>query len=101
MVLALAVALSGCVADDPGAATPAGSGGDTTWATGGARPPLGVTGKPLVNLPDGPASVLLMFDTEVGTVLPAVPGFVAGLTFNEGELLDVAYEPSINSFRWD
>ena len=55
----------------------------------------------VTNLPDGPASVLLMFDTEVGTVLPAVPGFVAGLTFNEGELLDVAYEPSTNSFRWD
>ena len=54
----------------------------------------------VTNLPDGPASVLLMFDTGVGTVLPAVPGFVAGLTFSEGELLDVAYEPSTNSFRW-
>jgi hypothetical protein len=33
-------------------------------------------------------------------VLPAIPGFLASLRFEEGELADVAYEPSENTYRW-
>ena len=47
------------------------------------------------------ASVLLRFEGDMGTVLPALPGFVTALTFEERELVDVTYEPSANSGRWD
>lgn len=66
--------------------------------------PLGSEGDLLrVTLPlDEPCrSVLLRFDGGVGTVLPAIKGFVAALTFEEGELVDVAYEPSANTGRWN
>jgi hypothetical protein len=48
--------------------------------------------------------VLLRFDGNVGTVIPAIPGYIAALTFDEDgrrELVDVAYEPSANTWRWD
>jgi hypothetical protein len=45
--------------------------------------------------------VLLRFEGNVGTLIPAIPGFLAALTFDEGELVDVAYEPSANTWRWD
>lgn len=48
-----------------------------------------------------PISVLLRFSGDVCTVVPVVPGFLTALTFNEGELLDVALEPSTNTWRWD
>ncbi len=51
-------------------------------------------------LPDGAASILVQLDGGFGTVVPAIADFVAGLTFVEGELVDVAYEPSANSWRW-
>jgi hypothetical protein len=53
-----------------------------------------------INLNQGAMSVLLRFDGNVGTVIPAVAGFVAAVTVQDGELVDVAYEPSANSGRW-
>lgn len=50
----------------------------------------------------GPATnVLLTFNGGTGTVVPAIPGFLAALTFDDGELADVAYEPSANTGRWE
>jgi hypothetical protein len=46
-------------------------------------------------------SVLIRIAENVGIVIPAIPGFIAGLTFDDGELIDVAYEPSRNTWRWD
>lgn len=46
-------------------------------------------------------SVLLRFEGDVGTVIPAIPGFIAALTYDDGELVDVAYEPSMGDWRWD
>jgi hypothetical protein len=46
------------------------------------------------------ASVLLVFSDRTGALLPAIPGFLASLTVDEGELVDVAYEPSANTWRW-
>jgi hypothetical protein len=46
------------------------------------------------------ASVLLVFEDGSGVVLPAIPEFLAALTVEDGELVDVAYEPSANSWRW-
>jgi hypothetical protein len=46
-------------------------------------------------------SVLLKFDGGTGAVIPALRGFLAALTFDDGELVDVAYEPSANDWRWD
>lgn len=47
------------------------------------------------------ASVLLRFSNGVGTVIPVLPEFIVGLTFDEGDLVDVSYEPSDNTWRWD
>jgi hypothetical protein len=46
------------------------------------------------------ASVLLVLDTGAGILLPAIPEFLATLTVKDGELVDVAYEPSENTWRW-
>jgi hypothetical protein len=45
------------------------------------------------------ASVLLQFEDGTGAVVPALQGFVAGLTFDEDELVDLAYEPVRGSDR--
>jgi hypothetical protein len=51
---------------------------------------------------DGPgASVLLRFDNRTACVVPAIQGFLAALTFDGDDLVDVAYEPSDNTWRWD
>jgi len=44
--------------------------------------------------------ILLRLDSGDGVLLPAVRGFITALTIDEGELVDVAYEPSDNSWRW-
>jgi hypothetical protein len=46
------------------------------------------------------ASVLLVLKTGAGILLPAIPEFLATLTMKDGELVDVAYEPSENTWRW-
>jgi hypothetical protein len=46
------------------------------------------------------ASVLLTFEPGWGALLPAVPEFIATLTIEGDELVDVAYEPSDNTWRW-
>ena len=46
------------------------------------------------------ASVLLNLDGTRCVVLPAIPGFLGALTVEDGELVDVAYEPSDNNWRW-
>lgn len=45
-------------------------------------------------------SVLITFDRGVGSLIPVIGGFIATLTFDEGELVDVAYEPSANTSHW-
>jgi len=53
---------------------------------------------------DGPrpgASVLLELDNQACAVLPAIPGFIATLTLEGAELVDVAYEPAAGNWRWD
>lgn len=51
---------------------------------------------------DGPGvSVLLRLEHRTACVVPAIKGFLAALTFEQGELMDVAYEPSDNTRRWD
>jgi hypothetical protein len=47
-----------------------------------------------------PATVLLEFDNRTSVTLPALDGFVAAITVEGGELVDVAYEPSANSRRF-
>lgn len=48
-----------------------------------------------------PASVWLRFEGDVGTVVPVIQGFLTALTFDEGELVDVALEPSALHSRYD
>jgi hypothetical protein len=47
------------------------------------------------------ANVLLTFQNGTGVVLPAIPDFIAALTFEDEELVNVTYEPSDRSGRWD
>ena len=51
---------------------------------------------------DGPGvSVMLRLDDGSACVIPVIREFLAALTFADGDLVDVAYEPSDNSWRWD
>lgn len=45
-------------------------------------------------------SVLLHFDDDTCTVVPAIHGYLAAMTFEKGELVDVAYEPAKTNRRW-
>ncbi|MEZ6129190.1 MAG: caspase family protein [Planctomycetaceae bacterium] len=47
------------------------------------------------------ASFLLEFDNKAGVLVPALGGFLTSLTFENGLLIDVAYEPSEFTYRWD
>lgn len=47
------------------------------------------------------ANVLLVLRSGAGVLLPAIPEFLCALTFDEDELVDVAYEPSANTWRWE
>jgi len=47
-----------------------------------------------------PTSILLTFDNQKSTILPAIPEFVTALTVKEGQLVDVVYEPADTSPRW-
>ena len=53
-----------------------------------------------VHLKNGPANVLLILADGSGVLLPALPGFITALTFEQGELADIAYEPSEHTPRW-
>ena len=48
-----------------------------------------------------PISVVLRFKGNFGTVIPALPYYLAALTFEGDELIDVSFEPSVNSPFWD
>src|SRR5579884_948340 len=45
----------------------------------------------------GAGSLLLRFDDCSAVVIAAIPGFLTALTFENGELIDAAYEPSANT----
>jgi hypothetical protein len=47
------------------------------------------------------ANVLLVLENGSGVVVPALRDFIAGLTFEEGQLMGANYEPSDNSPRWN
>jgi Caspase domain len=46
------------------------------------------------------SNVLLVLDSGAGVLLPALPEFMCALSFEDGELVDVAYEPSDTTWRW-
>lgn len=47
------------------------------------------------------ANVLLVLQGGAGVLLPAIPGFLCALSFDDdGELIDVAYEASVHGPRW-
>lgn len=45
--------------------------------------------------------VLLVFERGHGVTLPAIPEFLTAVTVEGGEVVDVAYEPSEGTPRWD
>jgi hypothetical protein len=47
------------------------------------------------------ANTLLLLDDGSAIVLPAIPNFLASLTVEAGDLVDVAYEPSEFTSRWN
>lgn len=47
------------------------------------------------------ANTLLLLDDGSAIVLPAIPNFLASLTVEDGDLIDVAYEPSEFTSRWN
>ena len=50
--------------------------------------------------PERAASVLITFDNKTGALVPAIKDFIAALTFEAGELVDLSYEVSQNTARW-
>lgn len=46
------------------------------------------------------SNVLLVLESGAGVLLPAIPEFLCALSFDDDELIDVAYEPSDNTQRW-
>lgn len=54
----------------------------------------------IAHLQQPAASVVLRFEGGCGTVIPVLPGFIAALSFDGDELVDVSYEPSHNHGRW-
>ncbi|HEX2180302.1 MAG TPA: hypothetical protein VHL54_12440 [Actinomycetota bacterium] len=49
----------------------------------------------------GPAAnVSMQFSDGTGVVLPAIPHYLAAISVEAGEVVDVSYEPSDNSPRW-
>ena len=46
------------------------------------------------------AVVLLQIRNGTGVAIPALPDFIAELTFEGNELVNVSYEPSDNTWRW-
>ncbi|MGV2340785.1 MAG UNVERIFIED_CONTAM: hypothetical protein LVR18_44650 [Planctomycetaceae bacterium] len=46
-------------------------------------------------------SYLLEFEGGTGALLPAIGGFLASLTFDGQQLVDVAYEPAEGTARWE
>lgn len=48
----------------------------------------------------GAGNVLLVLADQTSVLLPAIPGFITALSFDDGKLVDVAYEPSQYSDRW-
>ena len=50
--------------------------------------------------PPMPVSAWLRFEGDVGTIVPVVEGYLTTLTVHEGELVDVALEPSANHGRF-
>jgi hypothetical protein len=51
--------------------------------------------------PAEPMSVVLRFANGCGVIMPAIPDFVTGLTFEDGNLINVVYEPADTSLRWN
>ncbi len=52
------------------------------------------------NIAGPAANVVITLTNGTGVVIPAIPEFIAALSFDGGELEDVSYEPSDNSWRW-
>jgi hypothetical protein len=52
------------------------------------------------NISQPRVAVLLELRNGTGVLIPAIPDFIAELTFEDGELVNVSYEPSDNSRRW-
>ena len=51
--------------------------------------------------PNTTASVLLTLSNGHGVLIPAIGEFLASLIFDEGSLVNVTYEPSETSMRWN
>ncbi|MEZ5288074.1 MAG: hypothetical protein R2712_25415 [Vicinamibacterales bacterium] len=53
-----------------------------------------------IGLNNGPRTALVQFASGDGALVPVFPGFLTQLTMREGELVDVAFEPSSNDGRY-
>jgi Caspase domain len=53
------------------------------------------------NSPWRRGTVLVVLDHGAGIAVPMIPEFIAAVTVDEGEVVDLAYEPSEGTWRWD
>jgi hypothetical protein len=54
-----------------------------------------------INPREGRGTVLVVLDRGAGIAVPTIPEFIAAVTVDEGEVVDLAYEPSEGTSRWD
>ena len=52
------------------------------------------------DVPKPAANVLIVFADGRGALLPAIPDFIGTLTYRDGDLSNITYEPSDNSDKW-
>lgn len=52
------------------------------------------------DVPKPAANVLIVFADGRGALLPAIPDFIGTVTYHDGDLANVTYEPSDNSDKW-
>lgn len=71
------------------------------WLRFPGDPPLPTDDVRIQPLGGVPRQALLVLDSGAGVLLPALPDFLCALSVDDdGELVDVAYEPSEYSQRW-
>lgn len=53
-----------------------------------------------ISSPERGGTVLVVLDRGAGIAVPTIPEFIAAVTVDNGEVVDLAYEPSEGTSRW-
>lgn len=54
-----------------------------------------------INPREGRGTVVVVLDRGAGIAVPTIPEFIAAVTVDEGDVVDLAYEPAEGTSRWE